>query len=124
MNFLPFLLRVVPRTLKFKQPAGTSRGVYYDRKVWYLVVTSADPSVRFTGLGECAPLPDLSCDYDALYEARLRQICAEVQQNQGFDPEKLRDYPSVLFGLQRFSFGGGFITGRLPSSVSLGLYAW
>lgn len=100
MKFLPFLLRVVPRTLKFKQPAGTSRGVYYDRKVWYLVVTSADPSVRFTGLGECAPLPDLSCDYDALYEARLRQICAEVQQNQGFDSEKLRDFPSILFGLQ------------------------
>lgn len=43
MHFLPFKIRVVPRTLKFKQPAGTSRGVYYDRKVWYIVITSTDP---------------------------------------------------------------------------------
>ena len=43
MKFLPFLLRVVPRTLQFKQPAGTSRGVYRERKVWYIVITSADP---------------------------------------------------------------------------------
>lgn len=125
MNFLPFLLRVVPRTLKFKQPAGTSRGVYYDRKVWYIVVTSADPSVRFTGLGECAPLHDLSCDYDENYERRLLQICAEVQQNQGFDPEKLRSYPSVLFGLQcAFRSAAGSLQGdylRLyPSAFTRG----
>ena len=71
MHFLPFKIRVVPRTLKFKQPAGTSRGVYYDRKVWYIVITSTDPQIRFTGLGECAPLYDLSCDYDSNYEERM-----------------------------------------------------
>ena len=52
MHFLPFKIRVVPRTLQFKQPAGTSRGIYYNRKVWYIVITSSDPQIHFTGLGE------------------------------------------------------------------------
>lgn len=125
MKFLPFLLRVVPRTLQFKQPAGTSRGVYRERKVWYIVITSADPQVRFTGLGECAPLHDLSCDYDSHYEERLLQICAEVQEKQELDTEKWRHYPSVLFGLQTaFRSAAGSLQGdylRLyPSAFTRG----
>ena len=52
---------IIPRLLHFKQPAGTSRGVYTTRKVWYLHLTSPDYPGR-TGIGECAPLPALSCD--------------------------------------------------------------
>ena len=100
MHFLPFKLRILPRTLQFKQPAGTSRGVYRTRQVWYIVVTSTDPQIHFTGLGECAPLYDLSCDYDEHYEETLRQICAEVESTQELDAERWRNYPSILFGLQ------------------------
>lgn len=100
MHFLPFKLRVIPRTLLFKQPAGTSRGVYTERKVWYIVVSSADPALRFTGLGECAPLHDLSCDYSADYEQRLRAVCEEVERTQELDAERWRHLPSMLFGLQ------------------------
>lgn len=100
MHFLPFRLRILPRTLQFKQPAGTSRGVYRTRQVWYIVVSSADPQIRFTGLGECAPLYDLSCDYNEHYEETLRRICREVEQTQNLDAEQWRDYPSILFGLQ------------------------
>ena len=100
MHFLPFKLRILPRTLQFKQPAGTSRGVYHTRKVWYIVVTSTDPQVRFTGLGECAPLYDLSCDYNEHYEETLQQICTEVENTQNLDAERWRNYPSILFGLQ------------------------
>ena len=100
MHFLPFKLRILPRTLQFKQPAGTSRGVYRTRKVWYIVVSSTDPQVRFTGLGECAPLYDLSCDYDEHYEDTLQQICKEVERTQELDAERWRNYPSILFGLQ------------------------
>ncbi len=88
------------RTLRFLQPAGTSRGVYLTRDVWYVVVSSADPKVRFTGLGECAPLHDLSCDYDARYGERLRAVCAAVERGQNLDGELLRDRPSMLFGLE------------------------
>ena len=113
MHFLPFKLRIIPRTLKFKQPAGTSRGVYYDRKVWYIVITSTDPQIRFTGLGECAPLYDLSCDYDAHYEERLHDICREVEETQNLDSNKWRNYPSILFGLQSaFRSAAGSLSGN------------
>lgn len=91
-------LSVIPRTLHFKQPAGTSRGVYRERRTWYVQVTSPDVPQLF-GLGECAPLPDLSCDFDAHYETRLRTICAEVERN-GLDKEAVRPFPSILFGLE------------------------
>ena len=35
-------IEIIPRLLHFKQPAGTSRGVYTTRKVWYLHLTSPD----------------------------------------------------------------------------------
>ena len=46
---------VVPRTLHFKEPAGTSRGVYCERQVWYVAIR--DRQGRF-GVGECAPLQE------------------------------------------------------------------
>ena len=125
MHFLPFKLRVIPRELVFKQPAGTSRGVYTTRKVWYIVLSSTDPQIRFTGLGECAPLYDLSCDYDEHYEQRLRQICAEVEETQNLNSEKLRPYPSILFGLQSaFRSAAGSLAGDylklFPSAFTQG----
>lgn len=44
------------RVLHFKQPAGTSRGVYTERKIWLVTATDGDA----VGVGECAPLPDLA----------------------------------------------------------------
>lgn len=125
MHFLPFKLKILPRELVFKQPAGTSRGVYTTRKVWYIVLTSTDPQIRFTGIGECAPLYDLSCDYDEHYEERLHQICQEVEQTQNLNSEKLRPYPSILFGLQSaFRSAAGSLAGDylklFPSAFTQG----
>ena len=85
---------VSERVFHFKQPAGTSRGVYTTRKSW-LVRLSEDGR---EGVGECAPLPDLSCDAMQNYGAVLEKMCAEFCQGQS--PEALRDYPSMLFGLE------------------------
>ena len=46
------------RVLHFRQPAGTSRGIYTDRRSWFVTVTDGNRQ----GVGECAPLPQLSCD--------------------------------------------------------------
>ena len=46
------------RTLSFKLPAGTSRGVMKIRNVWYITLSENG----ITGIGECAPLPGLSLD--------------------------------------------------------------
>lgn len=92
-------LTIEPRTLHFKQPAKTSRGAYTTRRVWYLHLTNDDCPGR-EGIGECAPLPDLSCDARPDYETILRRFCTEIEQRGGLDPEALRDYPSMLFGLE------------------------
>ena len=55
-----FQTRIIKKQLHFKQPAGTSRGVYTTRNVWYILLTDTDN--RYYGVGECAPLPALSCD--------------------------------------------------------------
>ena len=70
---------VVPRCLTFKRPAGTSRGVYTTRKLWEVRIRKEDePSV--IGIGECAPLPDLSCDYGVDYEITLSKACLDLEQ--------------------------------------------
>ena len=86
------------RLLHFKQPAGTSRGVYTERRIW-LVRMSDGSSV---GIGECAPLPDLSCDAlePYIYNKVLGDFCRQVEQTGEIPYEDLRDYPSMLFGLE------------------------
>ena len=86
------------RLLHFKQPAGTSRGVYTERRIWLL--RASDCSA--VGTGECAPLPDLSCDALPLgqYVKILRGFCDEVERTGQLPFDALRDYPSMLFGLE------------------------
>ena len=93
-------IEIIPRLLHFKQPAGTSRGTYTTRKVWYLHLTSSECPGRI-GIGECAPLPQLSCDDLPEYETILTNACRQVEQQGGeLDVNALRNYPSILFGLE------------------------
>jgi o-succinylbenzoate synthase len=92
-------IQITPRLLHFKQPAGTSRGVYNTRKVWYIEISSMEnPSIK--GIGECAPLPNLSCDDVPQYEEVLQQACSRVAREGNIPIESLRNYPSILFGLE------------------------
>jgi len=92
-------LKIVPHLLRFRQPAGTSRGVYTTRKVWYILLTSREDPDRW-GVGECAPLPDLSCDLTENYESVLTEICRNTAESGQIDREALRPYPSILFALE------------------------
>lgn len=92
-------IRILPHQLQFKQPAGTSRGTYTTRDVWYLHLTS-DRYPGRVGIGECAPLPKLSCDDLSDYESVLSRICVQVAAEEAFSAEALRNYPSILFGLE------------------------
>ena len=97
-TMLMYTIKIIPKTLHFKQPAGTSRGVYHTRKVWYLLLT--DTQTGKYGVGECAPLPALSCDDLPDYEEILAKHCRQTEQNGTLDYEALRPYPSMLFGLE------------------------
>jgi len=94
-----FRIEIIPHTLLFKQPAGTSRGVYTEHSVWYVVFRDEEEKHHY-GVGECAPLHDLSCDYDAHYAERLATFCKITEERQRVDTELLRNYPSILFGLE------------------------
>ena len=90
------------RVLHFKQPAGTSRGVYTTRTIWLVHLSEGEK----TGVGEGAPLPDLSCDAmpDDAYETKLRHFCELLTGDSPQDKvevlESMRPYPSMLFGLE------------------------
>ena len=92
-------IEISERTLHFKQPAGTSRGVYTTRHSYYLTLTSDEiPGVE--GVGECATLPDLSCDAKPEYAVTLRQVCQMVEQMGRIPYDMIRAYPSITFGLE------------------------
>ena len=84
------------KILHFKQPAGTSRGVYTTRKSWFVHLSDGECE----GVGECAPLSDLSCDAIPNYGEVLQGFCDDVCRTGQIDYEALRPYPSMLFGLE------------------------
>lgn len=91
---------IIPCQMQFKKPARTSRGVYTHKTVYYIVLQDADGRV---GVGEAAPLFDLSADYNHTYEARLREA---VQKLEGKPADAtllvtaLRSMPSVCFAVE------------------------
>lgn len=84
------------KLLHFKQPAGTSRGVYTTRRIWLLTVEHDGRSA----IGECAPLPQLSCDDIPDYEAVLRRFCDIIEATGAIPYDEMRNYPSMLFGVE------------------------
>lgn len=84
------------KLLHFKQPAGTSRGVYTTRRIWLLTVEHDGR----TAIGECAPLPQLSCDDIPDYEAVLRRFCDIIEATGAIPYDEMRNYPSMLFGVE------------------------
>ena len=98
-HHIMYKIDISERTLHFKQPAGTSRGVYTTRHSYYLTLTSDDmPGVE--GVGECATHPNLSCDAKPEYAVTLRQVCQMVEQMGRIPYDMIRAYPSITFGLE------------------------
>ena len=104
---------VLPHKLKFSFPAGTSRGVYTERQVWYVFLSEeelhadlcrsiiSDPRILTdlqVGVGEIAPLFDLSCDYCSNF-LEVIEACCKKFLAEG-NTTCLSDYPSVRFGLE------------------------
>ncbi|MBR5393285.1 MAG: o-succinylbenzoate synthase [Prevotella sp.] len=95
---------ITEKVLHFKQPAGTSRGTYTTRRSWFITLT--DENGR-QGIGECAPLPNLSCDDIPDYAEKLSTFCESFISNLSaanfLPPFSLllpREFPSMLFGLE------------------------
>lgn len=87
---------IQPCVLRFKRPATTSRGTYLDRKLWYIHLFEDN----YHGIGECAPLYDLSCDYREEMYGLIDKACRSLIDLGRIDYEAWEDYPSVVFALE------------------------
>lgn len=85
------------KTIHFKRPARTSRGEYTDHRM-ILIEMVDDEGHR--GVGECAPLPDLSCDRNAYPNAAVAQQIFVQAQITGNVENALRNYPALLFAYE------------------------
>ena len=53
---MPRISKITPYTLKFKFPAGTSRGTYTEHPVKYIEISDENNPAHI-GIGEYAPCP-------------------------------------------------------------------
>lgn len=91
-------INLTPRTLHFRKPARTSRGEYTEHNI--VLITITDEKTGRIGLGECAPLPDLSCDRDAyLHLSDVARLINKALASEDYT-EYLRPYPALLFALE------------------------
>ena len=82
--------------LRFKQPAGTSRGILTEKETWFIKIwRSEQPEIY--GLGECALFRGLSADDRPGYEKKLKEFCEEISTTR--DIHILRDWSSISFGV-------------------------
>ena len=109
-----------PYKLRFLSPAVTSRSVMLDKDAYLIKVwDESDPGCY--GVGECALFRGLGADDRPDYEARVAQLCREV--NSGVPVSDLSDWGSILFGWEtavndlrnggrRIPFPSGFAQGK------------
>jgi o-succinylbenzoate synthase len=82
----------IKTSLKFLQPAGTSRGVLHEKESWFIRLRNSDDP-ETVGIGECSLIPGLSPDSIPVFEQQLRAVCQSVGN---FVPGK-RDGPGTAF---------------------------
>jgi o-succinylbenzoate synthase len=86
-------------TLQFKQPSGTSRGVYTERDCWFIHVFDTDRP-EMVGVGECAPLPGLSPELELGFIDKLTEVCSKIDHYQCPAPQGLEQYSSIRMGVE------------------------
>jgi o-succinylbenzoate synthase len=89
-------IKIKKWVLQFKRPAGTSRGVLFDKPVWYVMIRDKE---QF-GIGECNPLKGLSLDDIPDFEERLTEFANIFEKNQCIDFDLLEKYPAMKFGFE------------------------
>jgi len=87
------------RTLFFKQPAGTSRGVLHKKDVFYLILNDYEnPSKK--GIGEIAPIPGLSPDPISELEKKISGLVQKINSGKEISENEFEGFPAVKFGYE------------------------
>lgn len=82
-----------------RTPTSSSRQArlvaYIPRDTVIISPFTSDELPGVEGVGECATLPDLSCDAKPEYEMTLRQVCQMVEQMGRIPYDMIRAYPNA-----------------------------
>lgn len=111
-------LAYAPYILKFRSPAGTSRGVMNEKPTFFIkVFDEKDPS-KF-GIGECAVFPGLSPEADGNYGYKLIELLSNIALGRETD---LSRHSSIHFGLEQAlrDYAGGCRHLYFPSEFTKG----
>ena len=86
--------------LKFKKPAGTSRGFLLEKPCWLLKIK--DNNQNAEGIGECSIIPGLSIDDENLIESGLEAVCNKINGTQKLEESYpgLEKFPAIQFALE------------------------
>lgn len=98
-------LQFCPYILKFKEPAGTSRGILTEKPTCILRIFDENNPSEF-GIGEAAVFPGLSPEADDRFFYKLMELQANVRLGIKTDLSK---FPSLQFGFEQAirDFAGG-----------------
>lgn len=122
-------LQFAPYKLKFKSPAGTSRGVMHEKDTCFIKLYD-ERNPEIFGIGEAAVFPGLSTEANETFVYKLVELLANVAIGR---PTDLSHFPSIQFGFEQalrdFSsggkgiyFGSPFITGS--DSITINGLVW
>lgn len=89
----------IKHRLKFLRPAGTSKGYLNYKDCWFISLWNDDcPQVK--GIGECSILPNLSVDDRADVEAKIAEVCDQINGGTFQQGSLLPNWPSIQFALE------------------------
>lgn len=90
-------LAYAPYMLKFRHPAGTSRGILTEKPT-YIIKVWDEANPMLYGIGEASVFPGLSTEADGRYEYKIVELLANVALGRATD---LRRYPSLQLGFEQ-----------------------
>lgn len=85
--------------LLFKEAAVTSRAVMHEKETYFIKIWH-DASPDIYGIGECGLFRGLSYDDRFDYVDVLGALCRNINDYVNEIPDALRQYPSIVFGLE------------------------
>lgn len=112
-------LAYAPYILKFRSPAGTSRGILTEKPTFFVKVFDEKEPSKF-GIGECSVFPGLSPEADGNYGYKLIELLANMALGK---ETELSRHSSILFGLEQAlrDFAGGCHHLYFPSEFTKGV---
>jgi O-succinylbenzoate synthase len=86
-----------PYELKFRRPAGTSRGILQTKLTYFLKVWTSS----FEYIGECGFFKGLSADSETEYESKLQWVCEHINEGKEYLITDCKEFPSIQFGIEQ-----------------------